>query len=108
LLGAVLTRPRPAGTHLVPLDRPTGAALVVQIGQGLESGLLAEPPLGGLDELEDGDRPTLVPAPQRETESGRGLSFSVAGVDHQQRPVAALASRETVVGYDGGLSLRHQ
>ncbi|AXT83748.1 hypothetical protein C6I20_00025 [Aeromicrobium sp. A1-2] len=44
----------------------------MQLAEALEDGLLADAPLGGLDELEDPDVPALVPRPDREAErSGR-------------------------------------
>ena len=105
---AGLARPGPAGAHLVPLDRAALAGVVVQRRRAFEGGLLADPPLGRLHELEDPDRPALVPAAQREPERGRRLPLAVAGVDDQQRPVAALPGGQPVVGDDERLSLRHQ
>ena len=64
----------------------------------LEHGLLADAPLGRLHELEDPDAPALVPAAQRQPEGGGRLALAVAGVDHQQRPVAALPRGQPVVG----------
>src|SRR5207248_6465046 len=66
---ARLARPRPALAHLVPRD---AAALTARAEhpQGL---LLAHPPLRALDELEDPDRPALVPCPKSESEGRRRL-----------------------------------
>src|SRR5690606_27564850 len=108
VLGAALAAPRPARAHLVPLDRAALAGLVVQAGETLEDCLLADAPLRRLHELEDADVPALVPAAHGQAERGGGLPFAVTGVDHQQRPVAALARREPVVGDDERLALRHQ
>ena len=98
VVGAGLARPRPARAHLVPLDRAALAGLVVQLAEPLQHGLLADAPLGRLHELEDADSPALVPAAQREPERGGRLALAVAGVHHQQRPVAALPGGEPVVG----------
>jgi hypothetical protein len=49
--------------------------------QRLQGRLFTDPPLGGLDELEDPDRPALVPATQSEPERRSGLSLTVAGVE---------------------------
>src|SRR5690606_30234377 len=82
--------------------------LLVQLAEAFEHGLLADPPLGGLHELEDPDVPPLVPPAQGEPEGGGGLPLPVAGVDHQQRPVAALPGGQAVVGHGERLSLGHQ
>ena len=47
--------------------------------------------------------PALVPAAQRQPERGGRLPLAVAGVHHQQRPVAALPGGEPVVGHDDRL-----
>src|SRR5690606_2423396 len=107
-LRARLPRPRPARPHLVPLARTAHALLGVHPGERLQRGLLPDPPLRGLHELEHRDAPALVPAAQRQPERGGGLPLAVTGVHHEQRPVAALAGGEPVVGHDGRLSLGHQ
>ena len=63
VLAAGLARPRPARAHLVPLDRAALAGLArAARPRRLQRGLLADPPLGRLHELEHPDRPALVPA----------------------------------------------
>src|SRR5690606_41399390 len=69
----LLSGPRPAGTHLVPLDRAALARLLVQPAQSLQNGLLADAPLGRLHELEDTDPPALGPRAKRQAQGGGGL-----------------------------------
>jgi hypothetical protein len=52
--------------------------------------LLADAPLGRLDELEHPDRPALVPAAQGQPEGRRRLPLAGAAVDDDERAVAAL------------------
>ena len=109
--GALAARtldPRPALAHLVPGDRAALAGLLVHPAERPERGLLADLPLRTLDELEHPDRPTLVPAPQREAERGGRLALHLAGVDDDERPVAALPGGQPVVRDGGRLALRHQ
>src|SRR5699024_1387341 len=75
LLGAGLARPGPARAHLVPLDGTPFAGLLVQPPEGGEDLLLADLPLRGLHELEDADRPALVPPPEGQPEGGGGLAL---------------------------------
>ena len=84
----------------MPLDGAAAAGRVVQLGQRLQGGLLADPPLGGLDELEDPDRPALVPATQGQAERRRRLPLAVTGVNDQQRPLAPLPGGQPVRRYD--------
>src|ERR1044072_5687569 len=72
------------------------------------SALLADAPLGRLDELEHPDRPALVPAAQRQPEGRGRLALALTGVHDHQRPVAPLPRREAVVGDVLGSALRHQ
>jgi hypothetical protein len=103
LVGPVLAGPRPALAHLVPGDRTTltGGA------EDLERVLLTDPPLGALHELEDPDRPALVPRPQGHPERGRRLPLHLPGVDDEQWSVAPLPGGEPVLRYDVRHSLRH-
>src|SRR6185437_13441181 len=96
--------PGPALAHLVPADRAALAGLAEQP----ERAFLADPPLRRLDELEDPDRPALVPGPQGQAERGGGLPLAPAGVHDEQRAVPPLPGGQAVVGDVLGGSLRHQ
>ena len=76
--------------------RATAAGRVVQFAQRLEGSLLADSPLGGLDELEDAHRPALVPATQGQTERRGRLALAVTGVNDQQRPLPPLPGGQPV------------
>src|SRR3954453_13956262 len=106
-LGALPARPAPPAAHLVPDDGAALAGLLVQPAECGQRVLLADPPLGALDELVDRDGPALVPGAHRHAERGGGLAFHLAGVDGEPRPVPALPRAQPVVGDDGDLSLRH-
>lgn len=85
----------------MPLDRAPFARLLVDPAEGPVDLFLADAPLGGLDELEDADGPALVPAAQREPEGGGRLALARAAVDDDERAVAALARRQSVLRGDG-------
>ena len=91
-----------------PLGQGVGNAVGMAMAARFERGLLTDAPLGGLHELEDADRPALVPGAQREPEGGRRLALARAVVDDDEGAVAALTGREAVVRSAGGLSLGHQ
>src|SRR6266487_1905911 len=101
LTSGVSLDPGPALPHLVPADRAPGCCLT-------ERPLLANPPFRRLDELEHTDRPALAPGAQGEPEGRRALPLAWPGVDDHQRPVPALAGRESIGGHVRRLSLRHQ
>jgi hypothetical protein len=103
VVGALLAGPGPALAHLVPGDRAALAARAER-AQGV---LLADLPLRALDELEDPDRPALVPRAQRQAEGSRRLALHLAGVHDEQRPVATLARGQAVVRHGAGLALGH-
>src|SRR6476660_5304826 len=97
-LTAVLTRPRPARAHLMPLHGTADSVLVVQPAKFTECGFLAHFPLGALHELKDGDAEALIPRPQRHAERRSRLTLARAGVHGEQRSVAPGAGRQAVVG----------
>src|SRR5580704_642958 len=104
LAAGVPLDPGPALAHLVPADRAALAGLAEQP----ERPLLADPPLRRLDELEDPDRPALVPGPQGQAERGGRLPLARAGVHDDQRAVPPLPGGQAVVRDVLGRSLRHQ
>src|SRR5690348_8898886 len=101
-LGVAL-HPRPPFAHLVPVDGPALAGGA----EHAQRVLLPDLPLRRLDELEHPDGPPLVPGAQRQPEGGRGLALPDPRVHHDQRPVAALTRRQSVLGYDTRLPLWH-
>src|SRR5215207_2750657 len=108
LFGAGLARPAPPLAHLVPLDGAALACCLVHLVERPERRLLADLPLGALDELEHADVPALVPAAQRHPEGGGRLTLHLAGVHHHQRPGPTLPRGQAVLRYDTWLPLRHQ
>ena len=57
----------------MPLDGTAATSCIMEFVQRLQGRLFTDPPLGGLDELEDPDRPALVPpecSPVRPLASG--------------------------------------
>jgi len=101
-----LARPRPPRAHLVPLDRPALAGLLVQLAKAFEDRLFPDPPLRRLDELEHPDIPALVPRAKTETERGCRFPRAVTGVHDQQRLVAPLPGAQSVLGEDRWRALR--
>src|SRR2546430_1363067 len=101
-------QPRPALAHLVPGN---GSALTggrVMRAECPQRGLLADPPLWTLHELEHHHRPPGVPGAQRHPERGGGLALADPGVHGQDRLAAPFAGGEPVVGYLLDFSLWHQ
>src|SRR5208282_5588319 len=104
LAAGVPLDPGPALAHLVPADRAALAGLAEQP----ERPLLADPPLRRLDELEDPDRPPLVPGPQRQAEGGGRFPLARPGVHDDQRAGPPLPGGQAVVRDVLGSSLGHQ
>lgn len=108
-LGTVLRRAKGAatGAQRVPIDRAADAAALMLSPEGFQGCPFTVGPLAGLHELEDSDRPSLMPRSEGQPHRCGRLSFAEAGVHDQRWLEAALIRTLAPHSVRHSFSFRH-